>query len=114
MTNNKKENIPPVAVAHNAKKGLEFRDKFKRGRTEVGIKRAQQLSNREQIDEATIKKMYSYFARHQVDKRGQNFGNEENPSNGYIAWLLWGGDAGKEWSKQVREALADMQQKTGK
>ncbi|MHB9147832.1 MAG: hypothetical protein ACYC2U_05420 [Candidatus Amoebophilus sp.] len=109
-----KDNIPPVAVAHNAKKGLEFRDKFKRGGTEVGIKRAQQLSNREQIDEATIKKMYSYFARHQVDKRGKNFGNEENPSNGYIAWLLWGGDAGKEWSKQVREALPNMQQKADK
>jgi hypothetical protein len=93
-------------VAHNAKKGLEFRDKLKRGGTEVGIARAHQLVNREHIDESTIKKMYSYFARHQVDKRGKNFGNEDNPSNGYIAWLLWGGDAGKDWSKEMHDSLS--------
>ena len=108
MPRNKKENIPPISVAHNARKGLEFREKFKRGGTEVGIARAHQLSNREHIDEATIKKMYSYFARHQVDRRGKNFGNDEKPSNGYIAWLLWGGDSGKEWSTEMRAALTDM------
>lgn len=49
--------------------------------------------------------MASYFARHQVDKRGKNFGNDEDPSAGYIAWLLWGGDAGKAWAEKQKAAL---------
>jgi hypothetical protein len=27
------------------------------------------------------------------------------PSNGYIAWLLWGGDAGRQWSEAYTEGL---------
>jgi hypothetical protein len=46
--------------------------------------------------------MVSYFARHEVDKRAKNFGNEENPSAGYIAWLLWGGDVGRSWARQEK------------
>jgi len=44
--------------------------------------------------------MVSYFARHEVDKKGQgwNSGEEGYPSAGRIAWLLWGGDAGKAWA----------------
>jgi hypothetical protein len=114
MTKDRKETIPPISVAQNARKGLELRAQFKRGGTEVGIARAHQLSNREHIDQTTIKKMYSYFARHQVDKRGKDFGNNEKPSNGYIAWLLWGGDAGREWSKEVRKSLIDVQHKADK
>lgn len=47
-----------------------------------------------------MKRMKSYFARHKVDKRAKNFGDDENPSAGYIAWLLWGGDAGRDWVKE--------------
>lgn len=52
--------------------------------------------------------MYSYFARHEVDKktRTHRWGSDEDPSAGYIAWLLWGGDAGKEWAGRKRKLLA--------
>jgi hypothetical protein len=46
--------------------------------------------------------MVSYFARHEVDKRSPNFGNEDNPSAGYIAWLLWGGDEGRLWAQNLK------------
>ena len=49
--------------------------------------------------------MYAYFARHEVDKKGKNFGNEEKPSNGYIAWLLWGGEPGKRWATKLRNEM---------
>ena len=49
--------------------------------------------------------MVSYFARHSVDKRAENFGNDDNPSAGYIAWLLWGGDAGQKWAEEHKKAL---------
>lgn len=100
----KKEEImyrPPASVAKNAEKGLKFREQFERGGTEVGINRAHQLKAREKLPLAEVKKIYSYFSRHTVDKNADDFGNEQDPSKGYIAWLLWGGDAGFDWVKEV-------------
>jgi HK97 family phage prohead protease len=47
--------------------------------------------------------MTSFFARHEVDKKGKGWkpGSEGYPSNGRIAWNLWGGDAGKSWSSKL-------------
>ena len=52
----------------------------------------------------TIKRMYSYFKRHTVDKDAKDFGNDKKPSPGYIAWLLWGGDAGYTWVKGIMKS----------
>lgn len=97
--------VPPVVVAKQAEKGLALRRKFGRGGTEVGIARARDLKNRETLTPDTIKRMVSYFARHEVDKRGKDFYNKEKPSNGYIAWLLWGGDVGREWAIKMKGLL---------
>ncbi|MCE9643350.1 MAG: hypothetical protein K8Q97_03495 [Candidatus Andersenbacteria bacterium] len=97
--------IPPKNVAEAASLGLEFRKKFGRGGTEIGIARAQELRRRETISLETIMRMVSYFARHEVDKKAPRFGDMENPSNGYIAWLLWGGDEGKKWAEGLKEII---------
>jgi hypothetical protein len=47
--------------------------------------------------------MYSFFSRHEVDKKGKDWDNAENPSNGKIMWLAWGGDAGFAWSRAIVE-----------
>ena len=46
--------------------------------------------------------MVSYFARHEVDKEAEGFrpGEDGYPSNGRIAWALWGGDPGKTWAER--------------
>ena len=51
--------------------------------------------------------MYSYFKRHEVDKQADGFspGEDGYPSNGRIAWALWGGDAGFSWSKRIVNKL---------
>lgn len=98
---------PPKEVAKAAKKGLDFRSEYHRGGTEVGFARGRQLSNRDTVSPDTIKRMYSYFARHEVDKKGKNFGNDDKPSNGYIAWLLWGGEPGKKWATKLRNAMKE-------
>jgi hypothetical protein len=90
--------IPPAALAIEASRGLLLRKKFGRGGTMIGVARARDLKNRRRISAQTVKRMYSYFARHLVDKQGRNFFNQEKPSNGAIAWLLWGGDAGARWA----------------
>ena len=92
---------PPQAVQRAAEKGLKLREEFGRGGTMVGVARARDLSNGKRIPPETINRMLSYFARHEVDKQADDFGNDSNPSPGYIAWLLWGGDAGQAWVNRI-------------
>lgn len=98
---------PTERMAQNARLGLRLREQFGRGGTEVGVRRAKQLIAREQLEPADIKSMYSYFARHAVDKNTtrHRWGSETDPSAGYIAWMLWGGDEGKEWVDRQRRKL---------
>ena len=96
---------PPIAVAKAAIEGLELRRQFGRGGTEVGIARARDLKNRKILSPETIMRMVSYFARHEVDKKGKDFYNRERPSNGYIAWMLWGGEPGRTWANRVKQQL---------
>ncbi len=51
--------------------------------------------------------MYSYFKRHTIDKQAKNFGDDKNPSPGYVAWLLWGGDAGYAWVKGIMKTHSE-------
>lgn len=98
---------PTLKMVANAKKGLKLRDRFGRGGTEVGVRRPHQLIDRTTLGEDDVKSMHSYFARHEVDKKGSthNWGSDTDPSAGYIAWLLWGGDEGKVWADRHHTAL---------
>lgn len=98
--------VPPQAAADNAAKGLALREKFGRGGTEIGVARARELTARTPLDPSAVKRMVSFFARHEVDKRAKNFGNEDNPSAGAIAWLLWGGDEGRAWALETKRQLS--------
>ncbi|CAN5116842.1 hypothetical protein BH10PSE2_BH10PSE2_23010 [soil metagenome] len=96
---------PPIAVSRQAERGLRLRETHGRGGTEVGVRRAHQLANREPVSERDVKDIYSYFARHTVDKAGTGWADRAKPSAGYIAWLLWGGDAGEAWIGRLHARL---------
>jgi lambda family phage portal protein len=91
---------PTAGMIAEAEKGLEWREKFKRGGTSIGVARARDISNGKNLSEDTVKRMNSFFARHEVDKKGEGFqqGEDGFPSAGRIAWALWGGDAGQVWA----------------
>lgn len=97
--------VPPQSVQENARQGLLLREKWKRGGTHIGVARALELSSGSPIEPQMIFRMVSYFARHEVDKRSQNFGNLSCPSAGYIAWLLWGGDEGRIWAIDLKNRI---------
>ena len=99
--------IPPADVAAAAKRGLELRKKFHRGGTSVGVHRARQLSERRSVSLRDIVAMSAYFARHEVDKASRSpvWGDETNPSAGYVAWLLWGGEPARRWSNNLKARL---------
>ena len=99
--------VPPQIVADNAARGLAFRKEFGRGGTEIGVGRARELVARRALQPSVIRRMVSYFARHEVDKRARNFGNDDNPSAGYVAWLLWGGDEGRAWALELKSRIGN-------
>jgi hypothetical protein len=98
---------PPEGVRKEAARGLEWRKEFNRGGTAVGVARARDLSNGTKIGPDTARRMVSYFARHEVDKKGQGWsqGEEGFPSAGRIAWALWGGDPGRSWANSLVEQM---------
>lgn len=96
---------PPEGARSAARKAIKFKEDGKAtgAGTAVGWTRAGQLARGETISLSTVKRMYSYFSRHEVDKKGKDWGSQANPSNGYIMWLAWGGDAGFSWSRGIVE-----------
>jgi hypothetical protein len=102
---------PPANVQATAKRGLGVRARMPKskqgGLTQAqaakqgigsGVQMAMDLSAGKPVSPQTIKRMVSFFARHQknYDKGGVK---------ARIAWMLWGGDAGKAWSKTINEQL---------
>jgi HK97 family phage major capsid protein len=101
------DTTPTEGMVDEAERGLEWRKEFGRGGTEVGVARARDIINGRDLSLNTVKRMYSFFARHEVDKQAEGFspGEDGYPSAGRIAWALWGGDSGFSWSKKITERM---------
>lgn len=95
----------PQNVKDNAKKGLDLRKEYGRGGTSVGINMAKYITKTEYATFEKVNKISQYFPRHAND----NLDEKDPPSNGYIAWLLWGADEGWKWSK----GIVDRKEKEG-
>lgn len=97
-----------------AKLGLELRRRFGRGGLTTqqageqgigsGVARATAIASGRDIPIETIRRMRGYFARHASDRSAAGWGSRTNPSAGWIAWLLWGGDAGRAWAERIVRA----------
>jgi hypothetical protein len=98
---------PTDGMASAANRALKWHEEGKPGGTMVGLARANQLKNRENLSASTVLRMFSFFSRHEVDKKatGFNSGEEGFPSKGRVAWDMWGGDGGFSWSRQHRDHI---------
>jgi hypothetical protein len=103
---------PTAGMVEAAARALEWRREHGRGGTEVGVARARDISNGKNLSADTVRRMASFFARHDVDSSGTGFnsGEEGFPSAGRIAWDLWGGDAGKAWAERK---VAELERAAG-
>lgn len=104
---------PTRGMIEEAKRGLEWRREFNRGGTAVGVARARDIANGRNLSDDTVRRMNSYFARHEVDKQGQGWspGQPGFPSAGRIAWALWGGDPGKSFAETITTRLKKEQER---
>lgn len=65
-----------------------------------GVQRASNLKNRSTMDPSTVKRMKAYFDRHASNYQ-LDAGKSPKEDKGYVAGLLWGGEAGKSWANKV-------------
>ena len=75
--------------------------------TPVGWGRARDIVAGRSMSLSVVRRMFSFFSRHEVDKKGKDFYNTSNPSNGRIMWDAWGGDAGFTWSRGIVNRMRD-------
>jgi len=107
---------PTSGMKAAARRALRWKaeGKAKGAGTPVGWGRATDILAGRAMSLSTVKRMYSFFSRHEVDKKGKDFYNKvdkkgkdfynsSNPSNGRIMWDAWGGDAGFSWSRKIAE-----------
>jgi len=95
----------PEGVQSAAKRAQKWISDGKAGDgfTDTGRRRASQLASGGSVSLDTVKRMKSYFARHEVDRKATGFssGEEGYPSAGRVAWDAWGGDAGRTWVNRL-------------
>lgn len=105
---------PPADVAANAQRALDVRaekPQSQQGMTAVGLARANQLASREAVSINTIRRMVSYFDRHEVDKQGSTW---DEQGKGWQAWYGWGGDEGRTWANRILKEHESMTESTTK
>lgn len=94
----------PDSVKNNARKVLEWTDKNGWGScgTLTGKKRMHQLANGLPISLETIKRMYSYLSRHEVDLETSK---SYSDGCGKLMYDSWGGKSALGWSHNKLKQL---------
>ena len=92
--------MPTGGMREEAERYREWKAEGEAGGTEVAARRAGQILSGDELSPDTVITMAAWFARHEVDKQGEGFTQDEEgyPSPGRVAWAAWGGDAGQVWS----------------
>ena len=101
---------PTAGMASAARRGLELHEK---GLSGDGLKpetvaRANRLSRREEMNPDWVREMNAWFARHDSGSKSEGWDEPPDYSPFFVARLLWGGTAAKNWSaRKVAQLDAD-------
>ena len=108
----------PKAASANAKKAIEWKEKYGRDEvtagTPVGWQRAHQLAKGEAVSRDVVGRMAA-FNRHRKNS-SISAEHKDTPwkDNGHVAWLIWGGDEGVDWAikkmNQLDESVNESEQ----
>ncbi|TQE98497.1 MAG: hypothetical protein FKY71_13535 [Spiribacter salinus] len=98
----------PSGARDAAERGLDYRREYGRGGTDTGIARARDIARGADLSPDTVRRMAAFFARHEKNRVPPTEKTEPDggPTNGWIAWQLWGGDAGRTWSESMVERMS--------
>jgi HK97 family phage major capsid protein/HK97 family phage prohead protease len=103
--------MPTEGMRTEAERYRAWKADGEQGGTEVAARRASQILSGDELSPDTVITMAAWFARHEVDKQGQGFTQDEDgyPSPGRVAWAAWGGDPGQSWSAMKSTAIKKAQ-----
>jgi HK97 family phage major capsid protein/HK97 family phage prohead protease len=103
--------MPTEGMRAEAERYRAWKADGEQGGTEVAARRATQILSGDELSPDTVITMAAWFARHEVDKQGQGFTQNEDgyPSPGRVAWAAWGGDPGQSWSAMKSTAIKKAQ-----
>jgi HK97 family phage prohead protease len=97
---------PTAGMASAARRGLRLHEEGKSG---DGLKpetvaRANRLAKREEMNADWIREMNAWFSRHESASKSPGWDTPGKEKPGFVAWLLWGGNAARNWSaRKVKE-----------
>ena len=93
--------VPPAGVRSAAKRGLKYYEEGKAGDgfEAATADRARKIAAGEALTEEHINRMHSFFERHAGGRSKKAKPGEVTAWD--VAWLCWGGDAGRTWAAKV-------------
>lgn len=98
----------PDSAVNNAKKALKHRDENGTGcGTRVGWIRANQIANRENLSDDTVKRIYSFLSRASVYNTGSYTDEDGNEVCGTIMYDAWGGASMLRWAEPIAKRLRE-------
>lgn len=104
----------PAAAGKNAQKAIDWKEKYGRDEvpagTPVGWARAHQLAKGEKISADTVKRMSAFNRHRKNSKIAPEHKDEPWKDNGYVAWLIWGGDEGVDWAIEKSKEIDAMKE----
>ena len=111
---------PPPAVRAEALRGLQLRKANEQrgvkvdpktgagpGGWWIGVGRAIQLATLPAMPPREITRMRDYFRRHAVDMKSAGAARGQ-ATPGVVAWLLWGGEDGRDWARDLAGQMDRM------
>ena len=109
---------PTQAMKNNAERGLALREKYNRGGLSgqqanaegvgSGVARARDIINGN-LSLESVKRMNAFFSRHEKNYNPSKKMPDGGPTAGTIAWLLWGGSAGRAWARSILRKLESVE-----
>jgi HK97 family phage major capsid protein/HK97 family phage prohead protease len=103
--------MPTDGMREEAQRYRDWKADGEPGGTEVAAARAGQILSGDELSPDTVITMAAWFARHEVDKKGEGFSPDEDgyPSAGRVAWAAWGGDPGQVWANAKADRIKTLQ-----
>jgi HK97 family phage portal protein len=99
----------PQSATNNAKRMIEWREKYGdevTAGTPTGWRRASMLANRDPLNVDMLKRINSFFARHEGNEKiAEQYKETPWKDNGFVSWNLWGGTQMREWVKETLSKL---------
>jgi phage gp29-like protein len=94
---------PPQGVRDALRRGLELHAEGYGGDglAPETVPWARRLARGEAVSVEKARAMRAWFARHESSPGEAEARRDDKTSPAWVAWLLWGGDAGKAWSSKI-------------